>query len=299
VLANGAGAQTNLLAFGPIPSPLLIGDLILGDVMALNWGRAANASSYLIESSTNLSNWEIVSSRLDPLTTAWTCKLPTADPRRFFRVRLDPMPPPDFDYYEATGAKRTATINGSGVLTTADTGLIHRNFYVFGAPDLRNGVFSFTEDATEPSPNGGSPGVLRFSMDTKPTTIGQGYWGFILRPGSVAEWPASGLTTTLLGKTRLRFRYKLTSGRAINVRLEPSSAGYNERCDFDNITGNGQWQEFNQLLSSGANVTAFLSFLNSGGERYLNLVYGNGSALATYATGDTLVLDDISVYYEP
>jgi GH35 family endo-1,4-beta-xylanase len=299
VLANGPGAQTNILAFVPIPELWLTGDLILGDVMALKWGRAGNAISCLIESSTNLSNWEVVSPRLDPLATAWTCKLTNTEARRFFRVRLDPMPPPDFDYYEATGAKRTATINGSGVLTTADTGLIHRNFYVFGAPDLRNGVFSFTEDVTEPSPNGGPPGVLRFSMDTKPTTVGQSYWGFILRPGSVAEWPASGLSTTHLGKTRLRFRYKLTSGGTINVRLEPSSAGYNERCDFGNITGNGQWQEFNQLLSGGANVTAFLNFLNTGGERYLNLVYGNGSALSTYTSGDTLLLDDISVYYEP
>jgi GH35 family endo-1,4-beta-xylanase len=299
VLANGAGAQTNLLAFGPTLKPLFAGDFLLGDVMALKWDRTATAGSYLVESSTNLSNWEIVSPRLDPLATAWTCKLTNTEARRFFRMRPDPTPPPDFDYYEATDAKRTATINGSGVLTASDTGLIHRNFTVFGAPDLRNGVLSFTEDATEPSPNGGPPGVLRFSMDIKPTTVGQAYWGFILRPGSVPEWPASGLSTTHLGKTRLRFRYKLNSGGTINVRLEPSSGSYNERCDFGNLSGNGQWQEFNQLLSSGANVTAFLNFLNTGGERYLNLVYGNGSALTTYASGDTLLLDDISIYYEP
>ena len=299
LLANGPGAQTNIAAFGSIPKPLLTGDLILGDVMALKWGRDASAGSYLIEASTNLSNWDMVSPRLDPLATAWTCKLTNTDARRFFRVRSDPIPPPDFDYYEATGAKRTATINGSGVFTTTDAGLIHRNFYVFGAPDLRNGVFSFTEDATEPSPNGGPPGVLRFSMDTKPTTIGQDYWGFILRPGSVSEWPDNGLSTTHLGKTRLRFRYKLTSGRNIDVRLEPASGSYNERCDFSNITGNGQWQEFNRLLSTGSNGTAFLNFLNSGGERYLNLVFGNGAALTTYATGDALLMDDISIYYEP
>ena len=107
------------------------------------------------------------------------------------------------------------------------------------------------------------------------------------------------MSTTHLGKTRLRFRCKLNSGGTINVRLEPSSGSYNERCDFGNLSGNGQWQEFNQLLSSGANVTAFLNFLNTGGERYLNLVYGNGSALTTYASGDTLLLDDISIYYEP
>lgn len=299
VLANGLGTQSNTVAFGAIARPPVLGTLIVGDTIALKWNRFAAGRSSVIESSTNLSNWEIVSPLLDPLSTAWTVKLTNDAPRRFFRARSDSIPPPDFDFYEATGAKRTVTINGSGQFIGSNTGLIHRNFYVFGAPDLRNGVFSFTEDGAEPSPNGGPPGALLFSIETKPTTVGQDYWGFILRPGSVAEWPASGLTTTHLGKTRVRFRHKLTSGRAINVRLEPSSAGYNERCDFGNITGNGQWQEFNRLLSTGSNGTAFLNFLNTGGERYLNLVYGNGAALSTYATGDTLLLDDISVYYEP
>ena len=53
------------------------------------------------------------------------------------------------------------------------------------------------------------------------------------------------------------------------------------------------------MLSTGSNGTAFLNFLNTGGERYLNLVFGNGSALDTYANGDTLLMDDISLYYEP
>jgi hypothetical protein len=158
---------------------------------------------------------------------------------------------------------------------------------------------SLTEDASQLSPAGGLSGELRFLMETKPTTIGQDYWGFILKPSRVFEWPSSGLSATNLGKTRLRFRYKLTSGRMINLRAEPVSGGYSQRCDFGNITGNGQWQEFDALLSSGANQTAFLNFLNSSGERYLNLVFGNGAPLSTYATGDSLWLDDISLYYEP
>ena len=301
ILSRAVGPQTNTLAFITNSQPPVIGDLIFGDVMALKWGRFAGAASCLVESSTNLNTWTIVSPRLDPLATAWTYRLTNGDARRFFRVRSDPIPPPDFDFYEATGGKRTDVINGSGQTSQTDTGRLHRGYNLFTAPELRNGVLSLTEDAAEPSPNGGPPGVLRFSIDTKPTTVtvGQDYWGFIMKPGSVPEWPPSGLTTTELGKTRLRFRYKLTSGRAINVRLEPASGGYNERCDFGNITGNGQWQEFNRLLSTGSNGTAFLNFLNAGGERYLNLVYGNGSALTTYATGDTLLLDDISVYYEP
>ena len=299
VLNSGAFPQTDLVSFGPPPKPPVNGDLIGGNVMALNWARFPGALSCLVEASTNLNTWEMVSPRLDPLATAWTQRLTNGNPRRFFRVRSDPLPPPDFDFYEVTGAARTASINNSGQLTVTDTGVIHRDYVFFTAPDLRNGVFSLTEDPAEPSPNGGPPGALRFRIDAKPTTLGLDFWGFFLQPGSVPEWPSSSVTTNNLSKTRLRFRYKLTSGRAIDVRLEPASAGFNERCDFANITGNGQWQEFNRLLSSGSNLTPFLDFLNSAGERYLKLVYAAGAGLATYSTGDTLLLDDVSLYYDP
>src|SRR5262249_35048839 len=150
-------------------------------------------------------------------------KLTNGDVRRFFRARSDPLPPPDFDFYEASGAVRTGTVNGAGQLTVTDAGVVLHDYYLFTAPDLRDGVLSLTEDPAEPSPNGGPPGALRFRLEAKPTSVGQDYWGFILRPGSVPEWPASSVTTNDLSKTRLRFRYKLTTGRAINVRLEPTS----------------------------------------------------------------------------
>ncbi len=297
-LVNDAGTQSNSVVFGASARPTLKGNLIGGDTKAFAWNRFATGRSSVVESSANLNEWEIDSPRLHPLAAAWSVKTPNGTLTRFFRVRNDSFPPPVFDFFETKGAKRVATINGSGGLATVDTGIVHRTFLVFGASNLRNGVFTFTEDAAEPSPDGGPPGVLRFNMTTKPTSVGQDFWGFILKPGSIAAWPGSGLTTNHFGNTRLRFRYKLTSGRAINVRLEPVSGGFNERCDFGNISGNGLWQEFNRLLSTGSNGTAFLNFLNAGGERYLNLVYGNGAALSAYSNGDTLLLDDISLYYD-
>ncbi|MCW5557882.1 MAG: endo-1,4-beta-xylanase [Verrucomicrobiae bacterium] len=298
-LANGSGAQTNRMTPGQSPAPSAAAHWILGETLALTWSRFVGAQSCVVESSADLIHWEMVSPRLDPLATAWTVKLASDAPCHFFRVRSDSLPPPDFDFYEAAGARRTATINGGGALSTADSGVFHRNLFAFAAPDLRNGLWTFTEDAAEPSPAGGPPGVLRFRIETRPTTVGQDYWGFILRPGRIADWPGNALTTAHLGKTRVRFRYKLTPGRTLNIRFEPSSAGYNQRCDFGNLSGNGQWREFNRLLSSGSNVTAFLNALNSGGERYLHLVFGNGAGIASYADGDTLLLDDISLDYEP
>ena len=299
VLAKGAGIQTDQVAFGPTPAPLIAADFGFANAATLKWGRFADARSCLVESSTNLSNWEIISPRLDSLATTWTVALTNGAPRRFFRARSDPLPPPDFDFYEATGGKRTDTINASGLGLQTETGMLHRAYNFYAASDLRNGVLSLTEDPAEPSPTGGPPGVFRFSMDTKPTTVGQSFWGFILKAGSVPEWPSSGVTTSNLSKTRLRFYYKLTAGRTISVNLQPISGGFNERCDFGTFTGNGQWQGFSRLLSTGSNGTAFLDFLNTRGERYLNLVFGNGAALDTYANGDTLLMDDISLYFEP
>ena len=64
------------------------------------------------------------------------------------------------------------------------------------------------------------------------------------------------------------------------------------------LVGNGGWQQYNRPLSDGVNLVAFLAFLENRSNRVVYFVFANQGSLATYSTGDSLLLDDISLHYE-
>ena len=159
------------------------------------------------------------------------------------------------------------------------------------------------EDPTIASPAGGLAGVLNFQIVIKPTVKsgGQDYWGFILPGFGISGLPLGTVTASDLSHAQLQFRYRLSSGRQINVRLEPTApgGGFNTRCDFGNVSGNGNWKQFSLKLSQASNLTGFLNFINGGKTAALQLVFGNGAGLSGYATGDSFQVDDVLLSYTP
>ncbi len=211
---------------------------------------------------------------------------------------------PDFDFTAASGASRRGVIGIQGGLTEQTTGKPNWQTQFIAASHLRGGLFTLTEDGTEPSPGGGPPGVLRFQITKLPGTEGDGgpsgdYWNFRLYPPLPTAWSRLVVTMDGLQRTRLRFRWKLTAGRTMDLRIEPSATdGYAARCDLGSLVGNGEWQQFNRPLSSGGNAVPFAAFLDTSGQRSVYLVFASRRNLSNYATGDELLLDDISLRHQ-
>ena len=73
--------------------------------------------------------------------------------------------------------------------------------------------------------------------------------------------------------------------------------GYPMRCEMGGFTGNGEWQQFDRILSGGSNLVPFLAVAVEK-TRGVALVFSNHGDLAIYGTGDSLLLDDISLQYQ-
>ncbi|MGI8603383.1 MAG: lamin tail domain-containing protein [Verrucomicrobiales bacterium] len=216
-------------------------------------------------------------------------------------IGAPPDPPPDFNWSTAVNGITRWTINATGGGASANVGTLRHTYWPFSSNTYRNGQFDLKEDNTEPSPAGGPNGVLRFTWVTVPTQAGSSdYWGWT-QPGFAAppEWPAGAMTMTHLSKTRFTFRYKLTAGKQIGIFFQPDQGGgYANRCDFGLLTGTGNWEVFNRTFDQGTNVATFLSFMNSHPGAPLQFVSGQGAPITTYQNGDTLLYDDLNLFYE-
>lgn len=211
---------------------------------------------------------------------------------------------PDFDFTGAAGASRQAVFAAEGGLSERTEGELKWQTKFYAARHLSDGLYTLTEDGTETSPAGGPPGVLHFQIIKQPVSNGppassRDSWNFRLFPPPMKSWSGPAVTTGDLLRTRLRFRWKLTAGRTVDVRLEPFVGGdsYSARCDLGSLVGTGEWQPFNRPLSSGGNLGPFAA-LPLERVRIVSLVFANHGSLDTYAAGDALMLDDISLQYK-
>ncbi len=302
---EGEGEQVSELSLQLPPLPRFTKLQPLAPKFALGWEPLSQAEACKVQVSSNLMVWTDLSPALSPLAQSWVDQPPDGASERFYRVLPTTNVPVlfDRDFTGSTDGRVTYGINAAGLGVAVSSGSVRQVYFWFSAPDLRNGVLTLAEASGLASPGGGPPGVLVFQMATKPTVRSGGadYWGFILPGFSLDGLPLNAVSVADLTKAQLQFRYRLTAGRTLNVRLESTApgGGYETRCDFGNLTGNGNWQPFSMKLSQGSNLTAFRNFLTSTKSAALQIVIGNAGALSTYASGDTLQLDDILVSYTP
>jgi GH35 family endo-1,4-beta-xylanase len=301
----GSDEERAVIPVVPTPRPRFESVQPLGATVSLRWEPLAGAVACKLQSSADLASWTDLSPVMSQLARAWVDRRPPVDPARFYRVLPTTNLPVvlDRDFNLSEGGTSSLNIDATGIGTTVPAGPIHQVYYWFASPDLRNGVLQLEEDGTLASPAGGPPGVLHFRMLTRPTLKagGSDYWGFVLPGFGLMGFPLGTATATDLTHAQLQFRYRLTQGRLINVRLEPTAigGGFDTRCDFGNLTGSGAWRTFSAKLSAGANVTAFRNFLNTHKSAALQLVFGNGAGVSSYANGDDFQIDDIIVSYTP
>lgn len=301
----GTGDQETTLSLVPLYEPTFQPLTQFQDSLALDWEPLIGSVACKLQSSSNLTTWSDLSPVMSPLARSWIDRRPPVDKARFYRVIPSATAPVTFDrdFNLSDGGTSTYQIDGSGAGLASASGALHQVYYWFSAPDLRNGTFVLKEDPTIASPAGGPAGVLNFQIAIKPTVKsgGQDYWGFILPGFSVSGLPLGAVTVSDLAHAELQFRYRLSSGRQINVRLEPTAVGggFGTRCDFGNLSGNGNWKLFSLKLSQGSNLTAFRNFINAGKTAALQLVFGNGAGLSSYVTGDSLQVDDVLLSYTP
>jgi|GEM_PF-2428609 len=215
-------------------------------------------------------------------------------------------PPPDFTWDTASGGTFRWNINASGGGSQTLTGTRVGNYFFFSAPDLRNGQYTIKEDQTIPSPASALNGVTSLTIDTLPALVAGGsqtWWGFGLQTFNVPEWTGITLTQPMLANARIKFKWKLTAGKKCGFRLEPmgTSDTYGKRCDLTpgaGFTGTGNWETYDQPLSAGTNLPAFVAAVNTIAAKNIQFVMSDWAPIGNYAAGDTLLLDDINLYVE-
>ena len=224
----------------------------------------------------------------------------------FSLIGAPATPPPDFTWDTASGGTFRWNINASGTGSSTTTGTRAGTYLFFSAPDLRNGQYTIKEDQTIPSPSSALNGVTSLTIDTLPALVAggsQSWWGFGLQTFNVPEWNGITLTQAMLASTRIKFKWKLTAGKKCGFRLEPmgTSDAYGNRCDLTpgaGFTGTGNWETYDQPLSAGTNLQAFVTAVNGLAAKNIQFIMSDWAPIGNYAAGDTLLLDDINLYVE-
>jgi hypothetical protein len=165
-------------------------------------------------------------------------------------------------------------------------------------------VLQILEDMKTEGPDG-KPGVLALSWQEVPGKLQ--YSGFTYLGGTedrillTALLPAK--TADDLANFRLSLRYRGVNDTAtepvklsITWRLEPMLPdSYNKRLDLGTFTATDEWGKLDICLKDGTNAEAFLRTLAEERPTSFKIVWGQGSPIANYHAGDTLLIDEIAV----
>jgi hypothetical protein len=212
--------------------------------------------------------------------------------------------------FNGPGGGRTYTTDASGIGSTEDAGTRWYDYRIWCASNLANGQWTATEAASEPSPNGGTNGVFRYRVTQVPTKIdlaGDQWFGMHINSARFDFWPRGHVTADDLARTRIRFRYRVTTGNNFNFRLEPDGGSYHQRLELGNLSSAGEWATYDGTLGSWSNASAWLAHINAGNTTPTDENFGgylggqfviSCTSIHGIAPGDGIELDDITLWYD-
>jgi hypothetical protein len=183
-------------------------------------------------------------------------------------------------------------------------------YFFHGMPEGGPLVMKITEDHSLSGPDS-TPGVLALSWQELPPKLP--YSGFTFLGGREAErrliLPPLKEARTIddLKRFRLSFRFQTINAQregpfqlTFNCRLEPLLAdSYRKRLDLGTLAATGDWGTFEMGLDQGTNAEAFFLALADESPPAFKIIWAQTGPLASYRSGDTLLIDDIVISQQP
>lgn len=216
---------------------------------------------------------------------------------------------PEFTF-NGPGGSVVMSTDATGAGSTETAGAPWYGFMAWSSGNLANGQWSVSELASEPSPNGGASGVLRYAVIQVPAKIdpaGSEWFGMHLNGLRFGFWPRGQVTADDLARTRIRFRYRVTAGSAVDFRLEPDGGGYDQSLMLGELSSDGEWATYDGTLGSWGNAAAWLAHLNAGAADRASEDWGGylGGRIVMSCpdiqgldAGDGIDLDDFTIWYD-